>query len=549
MKKFLKSAIMLVCICVGIMAMGITAFAVEGDGSEETPFLITNQEELELINDFPDCNFKLMNDIVLEGEWVPLCQDAAFSGTLDGSGYTISELYIDTSYANTGFIAASDGATIKNISIETTEDGISHIESNISANIGVLVAECYNSQILNCNTRGNIEQKGYVTKTSSTHKYIGGMVGIASNTLVKKCKIDVSVTNTQNVFDLKDTDSVWYYYYYHCYLYTGGIVGRCRANSKIEQCVAEVNAEFNGKYCSVISGGIVGELSDSTVQESYYKGFVNTTNMTKGGGRYSWNSLLGITISGGVGKCAGENTLIENCYAVGSYNDTTYKYGFSNIVGTSCFYDKTVSGLTDTAYGTPKSTSAMKMKKTYTDAGWDFDGIWAIDSNYNDGYPYLQFEYAGTTEIPEEVTGEFDGGDEEFILGEGENITISEGGCIKNAIIEALLGFIKWGDSELGGRIWFTENGKVSVKKGDTAHIKGPKDSKGNRHHTFLQKDGVISGESGYTMVLKAYDKTTGTTKTKAHTINFDPIYDGDILFGIEIKDVPENIELSAEYK
>ncbi|MBQ8758145.1 MAG: hypothetical protein IJZ20_00455 [Clostridia bacterium] len=33
------------------------------------------------------------------------------------------------------------------------------------------------------------------------------------------------------------------------------------------------------------------------------------------------------------------------------------------------------------------------MKLTYTKAGWDFDNVWGISKEINDGYPYLLWEY------------------------------------------------------------------------------------------------------------------------------------------------------------
>lgn len=78
--------------------LSMTAFAVDGNGTEETPFIITDQGELELVTDFPDCHFRLANDIELEGTWIPLCKQTSsgyFSGVFDGAGYTISNLLTD----------------------------------------------------------------------------------------------------------------------------------------------------------------------------------------------------------------------------------------------------------------------------------------------------------------------------------------------------------------------------------------------------------------------------------------------------------------------
>ena len=81
-----------------IALSSMAAFAIDGDGTEETPFIITDQGELELVTDFPDCHFRLANDIELEGTWIPLCTQTSsgnFSGVFDGAGYTISNLTTD----------------------------------------------------------------------------------------------------------------------------------------------------------------------------------------------------------------------------------------------------------------------------------------------------------------------------------------------------------------------------------------------------------------------------------------------------------------------
>ena len=66
MKKFLFVLVLVLC-------LGLSAFALDGEGTQESPFVIENVEELMLISDFPDCYFNLGCDIVLEEDWTPLC--------------------------------------------------------------------------------------------------------------------------------------------------------------------------------------------------------------------------------------------------------------------------------------------------------------------------------------------------------------------------------------------------------------------------------------------------------------------------------------------
>ena len=89
------------------------------------------------------------------------------------------------------------------------------------------------------------------------------------------------------------------------------------------------------------------------------------------------------------------NSNITNSYstgtvtAVGSYaaglatGENLAEYVYNS------FWDMESSGQTYSDCGTGKTTAEMKTQSTYTDAGWDFSAIWAIDPAINNGYPYL----------------------------------------------------------------------------------------------------------------------------------------------------------------
>ncbi len=89
---------------------------------------------------------------------------------------------------------------------------------------------------------------------------------------------------------------------------------------------------------------------------------------------------------------------IINCYTVGTRSvpvtiSSKIGYGFAYTgdgTSESCYYDKEVSGCSDTKFANGKTTAAMKMEYNYTN--WDFNNTWAIDESVNDGYPYLQCE-------------------------------------------------------------------------------------------------------------------------------------------------------------
>lgn len=102
-------------------------------------------------------------------------------------------------------------------------------------------------------------------------------------------------------------------------------------------------------YCSV--GGLVGYISKSSVINSYSTGRAIAT--------WQLGGLIGA--SGGVVR--------------------------------NSFWDTETSGVSSPGRpggGTGKTTSEMKTKPTFTDAGWDFENVWNMDPDFNDGYPFLR---------------------------------------------------------------------------------------------------------------------------------------------------------------
>lgn len=296
---------------------------IDGEGTVESPFLITNQSQLELVNKFPDSYFILENDIELKGIWNPLCSQnstGAFSGVFDGKGYTISNLF---ALGTDGGLFKNNSGTIKNLKIIIADDGL-------SGNAGIVNYNFADGIISNCSVEGNI--------IAGNFKYVGGICG-ENDGVISKCKFDGNIDALYSVTD-----------------YVGGICGYNYGNN---------TAHINNCY-------FTGKISS----EASYKGGICGHNYSN---------------------------RITNCYSVPDFNSDGYGIAYNsdgNI--TNSYYDKTVSGLTSTNYGTPKSTTAMKMKQTYS-ANWDFDTIWGIDKAINNGYPYLLWEYSYVEPEPEAV--------------------------------------------------------------------------------------------------------------------------------------------------
>jgi len=137
-----------------LLTSNAITFSGNGSGTEEDPYQITNVQQLQEMNDDLSAHYILINDIdasetrewIETSEWnvgegfVPIGNfewgepSLAFTGTLDGQGYKISDLYInrtDEDYVAIFRCVADDGV-IKNVIIDN---------ANIigSENAGILV--------------------------------------------------------------------------------------------------------------------------------------------------------------------------------------------------------------------------------------------------------------------------------------------------------------------------------------------------------------------------------------------------------------------------
>ena len=72
-----------------------TTYQLEGDGTIASPFLIRTESDLRKMSVYMDGNYKLMNDITLTDNWVPVgTETSPFIGSFDGNGHTISNLSV-----------------------------------------------------------------------------------------------------------------------------------------------------------------------------------------------------------------------------------------------------------------------------------------------------------------------------------------------------------------------------------------------------------------------------------------------------------------------
>jgi type IX secretion system substrate protein len=360
----------------------VFAFTGEGYGYIDDPYQITTVQQLQEMQDELTAHYILMNDIdaTETKDWNELNirgfkpvgefdnDDAgkSFTGSLDGKDFTINKLYCKSQlgYPNAGlFGSIADGCTIKNVHIvEAQIDGIGYYSGG-SILAGFVFAKEANTDILieNCSTSGIVNGRG---------GFVGKLTSLFGGITVRNCYSTASVNcDNSNVS-------------------SGGFCG---------DIVVVETGEILVEYCYSIGdvvggsgvGGFVGSISTNNgeikIRNSFSRGSATATSRRAGGF---------------IGHCAtasGEEVpiLIENCYSTGKVTSDVGIGGFlgynvndHKITIENCYWDRQTSGIVTSLAGTGKTTTDMMKQSTYEN--WDFENIWSMNPNTNDGYPFLQ---------------------------------------------------------------------------------------------------------------------------------------------------------------
>ena len=307
----------------------------------------------------------LRNDLDLSRKsWTPIGRyNAPFSGELNGNGHSVTGLTI--SYNSLGYLEGYAG--LVGYAGHTAYLHHLNVDGNILSdkfNCGLLLGGSWSgSRIKRCIVTGS------VTAEAS----IGGVAGTAYQISQCEARNVVLTTNPNN----------------------GGAGGICYnlnyydfSDTYVSECVSSGTII---SYCNM--GGIVGAASFSKHIENCFSSMV----------------LTGKSKIGGIVYGAENSAVVENCYYTGSITSTEGKAsgliaGGSHLTITNCYWSKecnmTIDGLPDVKRGvgtdvsedptTGLTLTEMRTKASY--AGWDFDTIWAIDTNKNGGLPYLRWQ-------------------------------------------------------------------------------------------------------------------------------------------------------------
>ena len=319
-----------------------------GSGTESSPYLISTEEELAglaySVNNgttYSGSYFKQTADLDMsEFWWKPIGNSSnRFSGNYDGAGHAISglntPLISSSTYSYQGLFGyvygtSSNYVEIKNIGvINSNIQGYQYIGGIAGYSYYTNISVCYNtSEVIGINS------------------YVGGIVGYSYYTNITNC-YNTGSTSVQSSLGQNS--------------YLGGIVGRGNYTT-ITNCYNTGSISSQSFYV----GGIVGTIyySTSSISNSYNTGRVSGSRTCGGIIGYNPSSIT-----------------VSNCYYGG---DCTLNYGIgitSSNTGTT-----KITSLNTTSYAKSESwyTNSSNWDENYP---WDFDTVWFINSNYNDGYP------------------------------------------------------------------------------------------------------------------------------------------------------------------
>jgi len=376
---------------------------------------ISNVTELQEMEDNRAGNYYLTCNIDASGvEWDPIgTYSSFFTGTLDGCGYTVSNLTISSGVSYASLLGNVLGASVANLTLsDVSIVGESHFTGALAGH--VYLYEGYDFYVYNCHSSGTISRD----PTEATLRESGGLIGtIERYSGQSNCFAFIYDSSSSCDLDHTGDGTGWY---------SGGFVGLAR-NTTFQNCYA-TGSLLNGDYTGTQWGGFIGRCESDTFNYCYATGSIEGGGGKDGGffggeapnctftkcsatgdvdskenaggfggdaissltepvtftDCYAWGdvSVTDDTVGGFLGVGTDNYITFTNCYSVGAPTGTT-SGGFGGIIDdnsivAACYWDTETSGQETTSndIGDGHITTWMKTKTNYTDVGWDFDDIW-----------------------------------------------------------------------------------------------------------------------------------------------------------------------------
>lgn len=219
-----------------------------GLGTAERPYLIKNYDQLVRIKDHLSAHYQFIADIDCAGqaEWTSIgSSSAAFSGVLDGNGYTISNL------AGYTLFAYNEG-TIKNLTLS----GCSITQGSNA--VAILVGENRsNGTITNCLITNSTINITYSYNSGDCKHNVGGFSALNYGN-ISNC----SITNSTVKGYARGGDG-----HYNVYLNVGGIAASNLSTGNVNSCSSFDNVIYGYIY----HNGIGGALYNDNKSYAYFR--------------------------------------------------------------------------------------------------------------------------------------------------------------------------------------------------------------------------------------------------------------------------------------
>ena len=242
------------------------------------------------------------------------------------------------------------------------------------------------------------EENPYIIKTPKQLENFSWLVGVGGNFDGKYIKLGNNImlndTNNWNNWSTTAPSNSWT----PIGNYNDGFSGIFDGAGYVVNGVYINDTSFTSQHQGLF--GVVGNngtIRNLGVVASYVKGYAFVGGLA---GLNTAGDIINCYVIGNVsaavsfvGGLAGLDSAgsIINCYAAGMVSGSENVGGLVGVTYSgsiiNSYYDRQANGRNDTDKGTPKITTEMRQKSTYT--GWDFENIWAIDGEKNYGYPYL----------------------------------------------------------------------------------------------------------------------------------------------------------------
>ena len=325
---------------------------------------VRDWHDLDAIRDNLDGYYLLMNDLdsttpgyaelagpsANEGKgWQPLgaWSLSAFTGSFDGQGHQIRDLYINRpDETGIGIFGVVDGAIRDIGAVNGSVTGGAIVGGLAGWNTGA-VSHCYFS--------------GSVTGAETTNG-VGGLVGSNDQGMLKATYSTGTVTGNYNV---------------------GGLLGEQYGGGVVTACYSTSNVVGNTSV-----GGLVGMNTWSAVTDSYCTGGVAGIQIVGG--------LVGDNAAGTVSDSYSAGGVAGDSYVGGLVGHKTKETSLDH-----CFWDIDSSGWMTSAGGIGESTGRMKDISPFSEAGWSITAVADIGArntayiwNIVDGvtYPFLSWQ-------------------------------------------------------------------------------------------------------------------------------------------------------------